>query len=386
MTQPMELDHITGPEIVRGRLVLEDRVAPGRIAIEGGRIVAVEFDEAEAPGPLIAPGYVDLHVHGWGGHDAMGPSGALDGMARALLRRGVTSFLPTAVTAPLAQLETFAETTRAWLDRAPADGAAPLGFNIEGPFISPARAGAQDPASIVAPAAVDRAALEPLLDGLRYMTVAPETPGALELIGWLRARGVAVSAGHSAATLQEAQAGYAAGAVTTTHLFNAMTGVDHRSPGLATAALVDDDAYVELIADGHHVHPSIWPIVVRTKPADRLVLVSDAISLAGTSATRARVGAIEVEIRDGRCTVVDGGQLAGSIIALDSAVRNLVRSGVPLPAAVAAAGRNPLTLLGVQDRGRIAVGQLAHLVELDDDLGVRRVRRDGPWLPGAATA
>jgi N-acetylglucosamine-6-phosphate deacetylase len=376
-----------GTNLVRGRLVLEDRIAPGRIAIEDGRIAALELDDAEAGGPLIAPGYVDLHVHGWGGHDAMGPDGALDGMAQALLRRGVTSFLPTAVTAPLPALRSFAERTRAWLagpPGPPADGAAPLGFNIEGPFISPARAGAQDPASIVAPGEVDRAALEPLLDGLRYMTVAPETPGALALISWLRDRGVAVSVGHSAATAEEARAGYAAGAVTTTHLFNAMTGVDHHAPGVAVAALVEDGAYVELIADGHHVHPAVWPIIVRTKPADRLVLVSDAISLAGTGATRATLGAVEVEVVGERCTVVGGGQLAGSMIALDGAVRNLVGSGVALPVAVAAAGRNPLALLGVTDRGRIAVGQLAHLIELDDELGVRRVRRDGPWLPGAA--
>ena len=374
-------------EQVRGRLVLEDRVAAGRIAIEDGRIAAIELDEAEAAGPLIAPGYVDVHVHGWGGYDAMGGAGALDGMARALLRRGVTSFLPTAVTAPLPALRAFADAARAWLagpPGPPGDGAAPLGFNIEGPFIAPARAGAHDPAAIAVPADVDRAALEPLLDGLRCMTVAPEVPGALALIGWLRDRGVAVSLGHSAATVDEARAGYAAGAVATTHLFNAMSGIDHRAPGLAVAALVEDGAWVELIADGHHVHPALWPLILRAKPADRLVLVSDAISLAGTGTTRGTLGAIEVEVRDERCTVVGGGQLAGSIIALDSAVRNLVRSGVALPVAVAAASRNPLTLLGLTDRGRIATGQLAHLVELDDDLGVRRVRRDGPWLAGAA--
>jgi N-acetylglucosamine-6-phosphate deacetylase len=374
-------------ELVRGRLVLEDRVASGRIAIADGRIVAVELDDAEGGGPLIAPGYVDLHVHGWGGHDAMGLDGALDGMARALLPRGVTSFLPTAVTAPLSELRSFAERTRAWLAGPPGppdDGAAPLGFNIEGPFLSAAQAGAQDLASIASPAAVDRSDLEPIVDGLRCMTVAPETPGALALIGWLRERGVVVSLGHSAATVAEARAGYAAGATTTTHLFNAMTGIDHHAPGVAVAALVEDSAYVELIADGHHVHPSLWPIVIRTKPSDRLVLVSDAISLAGTATTRATVGAIEVEVVGERCTVVGGGQLAGSIIALDSAVRNLVRSGVALPSAVAAASRNPLALLGLTDRGRIAVGQLAHLVELDDALGVRRVRRGGPWIRGAA--
>lgn len=372
------------PDVVRGRLVLDDRVAPGRVTVEDGRIVAVEFDDAEAGGPLIAPGYVDVHVHGWGGHDAMASTAALDGMARALLRRGVTAFLPTAVTAPLGTLVGFAERARGWLPGSPADGAAPLGFNVEGPFISPAKAGAQDPASIAVAAGMDLAALEPLLDGLRCMTVAPESPGALAIIGWLHDHKVVASAGHSAATLEQARAGYAAGATSTTHLFNAMTGVDHRAPGLAVAALVDDATYVELIADGHHVDPSVWPIIMRTKPADRVVLVSDAVSLAGTDATRATLGTLEVEVRDGRCTVVGGGQLAGSVIALDSAVRNLVRSGIPLPAAVAAAGRNPLALLGVHDRGRIAVGQLAHLIELDDDLGVRRVRRGGPWLAGAA--
>ena len=130
----------------------------------------------------------------------MGPDGALDGMARALLRHGVTSFLPTAVTAPLAELASFAERVRRWMPAAPDDGAGPLGFNLEGPFIDPARKGAQNPAHIRVPAEVSTADLEPLVDGLRITTIAPEIPGALDLIRWLRARGVAASLGHSAAT------------------------------------------------------------------------------------------------------------------------------------------------------------------------------------------
>ena len=228
---------------------------------------------------------------------------------------------------------------------------------------------------------ISRAELEPLVDGLRLMTVAPELPGALELIGWLRERNVGVSLGHSAATLEQSRAGHRAGARTTTHLFNAMTGVDHRAPGLAVAALADD-AYVELIADGHHVDPAVWPIVVRTKPADRLLLVSDALALAGMGDGRARVGGLDVEVRDGRCTLLGSETLAGSVIALDRAVGNLVRSGVPIPAAVAAAGANPAALLGVTDRGRIAVGQRADLVELDENLRARRVLRSGAWHPG----
>jgi N-acetylglucosamine-6-phosphate deacetylase len=149
------------------------------------------------------------------------------------------------------------------------------------------------------------------------------------------------------------------------------------------AALTDDTAYVELIADGHHVHAALWPIVSRTKPVDRLLLVSDALSLAGTGVTRATVGGMEVEVVGDRCTLVGSGTLAGSVIALDSAVRNLVAAGIGLPAAVAAASTNPLALIGVTDRGRITVGQLAHLVELDDDLRVRRVTRGKTWVEGA---
>jgi N-acetylglucosamine-6-phosphate deacetylase len=363
--------------VVAGRLVLDDSIAPGRIRIEDGRIAAVELDATAIRGPLVVPGFVDLHVHGWGGHDAMGGRADLDGMARALLRHGVTSFLPTAVTASLDTLRTFADDVRAWMPAAPGDGAAPLGFNLEGPFISPHRTGAQNPAHVAAPADVGFEALEPLVAGLRVMTLASEVPGGLDLVRWLAQRGVVASLGHSAATLEEARAGYAAGARSTTHLFNAMTGVHHHAPGLAVAALVDDAVFVELIADGLHVHPSLWPVIARTKPADRLMLVSDALPLGGMGDGHATLGGLAVDVAGGRAVLTGTNTLAGSVIALDSAVRNLVRAGFALPAAGAAAGRNPLALLGVTDRGRIAVGQRADLVELDDDLEVRGVIREG---------
>jgi N-acetylglucosamine-6-phosphate deacetylase len=374
---------IEGGSVVEGRLVLDDRVAHGRVAIEDAVIVSVEVDDRpNDAAQYIVPGFVDVHVHGWGGHDAMGGREALDGMARALLRRGVTSFLPTGYTQPWQKIVDFANTARAWSVDAPDDGADPLGFNLEGPFVAPARKGAHEPSLLRTPAEIGLDAVDAVLEGCRVMTVAPELPGALELIARLRERGVAASMGHSAATLEEAQAGYAAGGTTTTHLFNAMSGVDHHSPGLAVAALTDDDVYVELIPDGHHVNESIWPIITRTKPVDRLMLISDAIPLAGMGDGRARIGGLEVEVVGGRVTLVGTTTLAGSVIALDSAVRNLARSGVPLPAAVAAASRNPLAMLGISDRGEIAVGQRADLVELDEDLRVRRVMRAGVWFPG----
>jgi N-acetylglucosamine-6-phosphate deacetylase len=365
---------------VAGRLVLDDQVAAGRLDIEDDRIAAVTLDEGPADGPFIAPGFVDVHVHGWGGHDAMGDPAALDGMARALARRGVTSFLPTAVTAPLEELVAFADRVRAWLPTAPADGAEPLGFNLEGPFLAPSRRGAHDQAHLRVPASAPPDTLERLVDGLRLVTVAPELDGATDLIRWLAARGVVASIGHSAATLEEAHAGYTAGGRSTTHLFNAMTGLDHRAPGLALAALLDDTAYVELIADGIHVHRAMWRLIERMKPTDRLLLVSDAIALAGTGDGRGRIGSLEVEVVGDRVTLAGTSTLAGSVIALDTAVRNMVAAGVPLPAAVAAASRNPLALIGITDRGRIAVGQRADLVELDADLTVLRVMRGGRWM------
>jgi len=372
---------VTGTTEVRGRLVLEDRVADGRITVSDGVIGAVDLEATtDTSGPIITPGFVDLHVHGWGGHDAMGDRKALDGLARGLLQRGVTSFLPTAVSAPLDDLAAFAARVRAWRPDAPSDGADPLGANLEGPFLAPDRRGAHAATHLRSPADVPTSTLEPLVDGLRLITIAPELPGALEAIAWWAARGVAVSLGHSAADVDTARRGYAAGASSTTHLFNAMTGLDHRNPGLALAALLDPTVAVELIADGHHVHPALWPLITQRKSPDRLLLVSDAVAAAGLGDGRGRLGGLEIEIVGTRVTLAGSTTLAGSAIALDDAVRNLVASGIGLPDAVAAATRAPLAVIGVTDRGRLEVGQRADLLELDDDLAVRRVMRAGAWV------
>ncbi|MDQ2690171.1 MAG: N-acetylglucosamine-6-phosphate deacetylase [Chloroflexota bacterium] len=362
---------------VTGRLVLRDEILSGRVRIEGGRIAGVVADPDAARGPYVAPGFIDLHVHGWGGFGAMDGADALSGMARALLRRGVTSFLPTAVSAPLDELRAFADTVRRWSAIAPSDGAAPAGFNLEGPFLSPRRRGAHATEYLRRPSDVAPDDVEDLVAGLRLITIAPELDGAVDLIARLAARGVVVSLGHSDATADQAAAGYAAGARSTTHLFNAMSGVEHRRPGLAVAALADDAVRVELIADNHHVHPALWPIIVRVKPPSGVLLVSDAISLAGSGDGRTRVGGLDVEVRGDRSTVVGSDTLAGSVIALDTAVRNMTAAGIALTDAVAAASTNPATLVGLDDRGTIEPGRRADLVELDDELRVVGVLREG---------
>ncbi len=365
---------------VSGRLVLDDGTIMGHVGIEGGVISEIKADQSIESEMTLVPGYIDVHVHGWGGHNAMGGAAALSGMSRALAGRGVTSFLPTAVTASMEKLALFAETVREWMPGAPGDGAEPLGFNLEGPLLAKAKKGAHPEELLRDPADLTEDELAPLLEGLRLITIAPELPGALELIKRLVESGVQVSLGHSAATTAESRAGYAAGAASATHLLNAMSGLDHRAPGLAVEALLDDDVWVELIADGQHVDPRMWPLIWRLKPEGKPLLVSDAIPLAGSGRTKGMIGELAVELNGDRVTLVGSDTLAGSVTALDLEVRNVVDAGGTLHEAVAAASANPAALLGLVDRGRLEAGRRADLVELDADLRVRRVMRAGEWI------
>ena len=345
--------------------LVDGRLVPGDVAVADGVVEAVGLD---GPGSGIAvPGLVDLHVHGYAGVDFAAADA--DGYRRAgeaLLATGVTAFQPTFVTAPEAELA-------AALRGLPADDVGPrvLGAHLEGPFLAPTRLGMHPAAARRDP---DLALLDRLLAAgpVAHVTLAPELPGALALVGRLRARGVVAACGHSDATAEEARAAFDAGARHVTHLFNAMRPFAHRDPGLAGAALARDDVTVELIVDGHHVAEEAVLVAWRAATG-RVVLVTDAAAAAAAGDGSWRMGPVELEVRDGVVRRRSDGVLAGGVLSLREAVRNVIRLGVPLEQAVDAATRIPARAAQREDVGVLRPGGPADVVVLEDDAEVRRV-------------
>ena len=414
---------------LEGSFIHGPRVVPGAITIRGGRISGLVIDPASDPAGdpaihpaarqqaspgaastgarpdisreevaasfVLSPGFIDVHVHGGGGQSAMGGPEELDRLAAFLAVRGITAFLPTSVSAPLPDLAQFAADVHAARIAQEAHRTDPqprptlarariLGANLEGPAIDPGHRGAHDAASIIDPAKLLAAWRANPGDWteVQSVTLAPERPGGLELIGHLAALGIVVSVGHTGATFDEARAAFLAGARSTTHLLNAMTGVAARAPGVVGAALAQPGVTAELIADGLHVDPGLWPILWKVL-GQRLLLVSDAMPAAGLGDGRYRLGSMAVSVAGGRATT-ESGSLAGSTISLADAVVNLVAAGLPLPRAIAAATLTPARLLGRPDLGRFRVGARADLVVLDRAGRVERTMIDGEWLASTA--
>jgi N-acetylglucosamine-6-phosphate deacetylase len=344
--------------------LVDGRLVPGDVALDGGRIEAVGLDGPNGRG-IAAPGFVDLQVNGFAGVDFLGTDA--DGFAaagEALLETGVTSYLPTFITTEESDL---VEALRSVPTEAP--GARILGVHLEGPFLSPLRLGTHGLAARRDP---DPALLERLLAAgpVRLMTLAPELPGALELIDLLHGRGVTVSLGHSDATAVEARAAFDRGVRTVTHVFNAMRPLGHRDPGIVGAALGRPDVVVQAIVDGVHLDPEIVRILWRLA-AGRLALVTDAIAGAGLGDGTYALGEIEIVVADDVVRREDG-VLAGSALTMIEAVRNLVAVDVPLERALEAATAVPARALGDPRLGRLDVGGRADLVVLDDALEVVR--------------
>lgn len=343
----------------------------GDVEVVDGRIAAVGLG-APSGSRIAAPGFVDLQVNGFAGVDFSAPGE--DGYATAgaaLLAGGVTAFQPTIVTAELdAMRASLAMVPAAAPDPVP-PGPRVIGAHLEGPFISPERPGAHDPSAIRPP---DPAALDALLASgpVSQVTLAPELPGALELIDALLARGVTVSLGHTEADAATAHRAFARGASAVTHLFNAMRRPAPRDPGIAFAALGRDDVFVTLIVDRHHLADDTVRTAWRAA-GDRLVLISDAVAAAAAPAGDHTLGGT-VPIHSEAGTVRTAtGTLAGSTLAMLDAVRNAHALGIPLAAALRAATEAPARMARRPDLGHLAPGAPADLVVLDDSLGLHQV-------------
>jgi N-acetylglucosamine-6-phosphate deacetylase len=352
---------------VSGRLLVGARFVDGALVVEGDRIVEVRTDPAGAlPEPrlaasMVSPGLVDLQCNGAFGLEVGGDAAALRALAARLPATGVTTFLPTVVSATAAH---YRATAAAFAASCDAPGARLPGLHLEGPLLSPARAGAHDPRAIATADATLDEVLDELLgaDLLRMVTLAPERPGALDRIARLAGAGVAVSLGHTDATFVEAVAGIDAGATLVTHLFSAMSPFHHRAPGAVGAALTDDRVAVSVIADGIHAHPAALKLALRAKGAERIVLVTDAVAAAGAPPGSYVLGGAPI-VSDGTSARRADGTLAGSTLTLDRAVRAMVGSGGPsIEDALNMAGAVPAARVGLADRGRLAVGRRADLV------------------------
>ncbi|HUM04386.1 MAG TPA: N-acetylglucosamine-6-phosphate deacetylase [Terriglobales bacterium] len=364
-------------------------IADALLSVEAGQVVSVSRQQ-ERPLPpgisptsfgeaILAPAYIDLHIHGGGGFDVMDDTAdALPAIGRLLARHGVASYFPTTITAPLEQtlraLERLADAVEHRPDkRQDSVGMAhPLGIHLEGPFLSHDRRGVHPPEHLLAPkvATFDRF-WQAARGHIRMMTVAPELEEAPELIAEASRRGVCVSLGHSDADFDAAVRGVSAGARHATHTFNAMRPLNHRSPGILGAVLTDSSVSADIIADGVHLHPAIVKLVAHAKGPDKTVLITDATAAAGMPDGHYHLGSLEVEVKDGRC--VANGRLAGSVLTMDRAVRNLSRfADWNLAQAISAASRNPAHVIGLANKGILAPGADADFVVLNPSGDVLR--------------
>jgi N-acetylglucosamine-6-phosphate deacetylase len=346
------------------------------VVIEDERIIAVGARNAmevpsgrrlDFPGTTLAPGLIDIHIHGGAGHDVMEPDASgLNVLERSLLRSGVTAYVPTTVTAPIDRLlSTLDRLGRYITAKSSSTGVRALGIHLEGPFISHAKRGVHPTADLLQPSP---ALLERFWQAshgiIRIITIAPELPGAVETIEQARKLGIVVSLGHSDANAAETQAAIEAGAAHGTHTFNAMRPLDHREPGILGVTLTDVRLTADIIADGIHVAPAVVDLFIKAKGLERAILITDAISATGKPDGSYRLGEMEVTVRDGRCE--HEGKLAGSVLTMDRAVRNAVAfAGIPMQAAITLATLNPARRLALEgDRGTIASGRIADLIAL----------------------
>ena len=354
------------------------RLVRGDLEIEGGRIrqagEKLSWSQndlvVDCQGYTIVPGFVDVHIHGCAGADTCdGKRESIDAMAEFLLTKGVTSFCPTTMTVDRAEIEAALLAAKACVDQ-PGPGARVVGVNMEGPFIAAARKGAQKEEAILPPDPELFRHFQELSGGIvRLVDIAPEQPGGLAFIREVKDL-CAVSIAHTTANYDQAKESFDAGITHATHLFNAMSGLHHRDPGVVGAVFDDSRVYAELICDGFHIHPAALRTAFQVL-GDRALVISDSMRANGMPEGEPfDLGGQMVTVREGKATLADG-TIAGSVSNLHQEVKNLVRFGIPLEQAVKAASLIPARSIGLEEEiGSIAPGKRADLVVLDENLDI----------------
>lgn len=371
-------------EVIEQPLVLVDDGVIVEVASRTARSAPLGCRVVDFGDGILAPGFIDIHIHGAAGHDVMeSDPEALPAVERLLAAHGVSSYFPTTVTAPtdktLAALGRLADAMEATVPGG--ERARPVGIHLEGPFISHARRGVHPAEYLLLPTLkmFDRF-WQAARGQVRMMTIAPELEGAAEVIAEATRRGVCVSLGHSDARQDAARAGIASGARHATHTFNAMRPLGHRDPGILGEVLTNSRLTADIIADGIHVDPVVVNLFLHSKGPEAAILVSDGIAATGMPDGRYRLGSFEVDVKDGRCTA--NGTLAGSVLTLDRAVRNVMGFGQwDLQRAVRLATLNPARITGFGGKkGCLAAGAQADMVVLSSTGEVRKTIIGGRGL------
>jgi len=369
--------------IQNGTLMTPFEAIPrGVVVFRDGKIVAVgraaevkipkEATVIDASGRIVAPGLIDIHVHGAKGRDIMEASyEVINELAVFLSHHGTTSFLPTTVSAPQSALLDVIRAIRTAMKKG-TDGAEVLGVHLEGSYISPQRSGAQDPGFIRLPSLDEFNEIWEASEGtVKIVTLAPEIKGADKLIAKLQSLGIVASVGHSNATYSEMEKAIKYGVQHVSHTFNAMRGFHHREPGVVGAVLVRDELTAELIYDNVHVHPAAAKLLVKAKGSGKVVLVTDAIHPTGMPDGKYKMGGRGVTVTNGVCRF-ESRELAGSTLTMNKAVRNVMKSvGIPLQTAIRMGTINPAVVANVDQRkGSLEPGKDADIVIMDDDVNV----------------
>jgi N-acetylglucosamine-6-phosphate deacetylase len=357
-------------------------IEKGVVVFEAGKITAVgQKNRVEVPrnakvidasGKIVAPGFIDIHVHGGKGRDVMDASyEAIKDIAKFLASHGTTSFVPTTISAPQSELLKAVKAVKTAMKNG-TDGAEVLGAHLEGPYINPEKCGAHDANYVKLPSIDEFEELwETSNHTVKIVTLAPELEGSKMLIQKLRESGTVASIGHSNATYAQAVDAMKRGVRHATHMFNRMSGFDPREPGVVGAVLVHDELTAELICDGIHVHPAAMTLLIRIKGPERVVLVTDAIRAAGMPSGEYALGKQQIIVKDG-ASRLESGDLAGSTLTMDSAVRTIMRLlGVSLQTAVKMATMNPAVVVNVDGKkGSLEPGKDADIVIIDDEINV----------------